>query len=107
MREFGTEQADLLGTTKLSRGASSEIWALGKTKAPVLISCMLGLLGEAGLDVKTTFAKWVGTETFGGEPITSCVYNVEIELNEEGWEDRNVRYGICHRSRAWAGIMGR
>jgi len=61
------------GTTKLSRGASSGITALGRTKAPVDISWMLGVEGDTGFDARTTFAKWVGTETFGGLPITSWV----------------------------------
>jgi len=47
--------------------------ALGKTKAPVDSSKMSGVEGEDGLLVKTTFAKWVGTDTLGGEPITSWV----------------------------------
>ena len=45
--------------------------ALGSTKAPVATSRMSGVLGEDGLDVSTTFAKCVGTLTFGGLPITS------------------------------------
>jgi hypothetical protein len=46
---------------------------LGRTKAPVDISKMSGSEGEDGLLAKTTFAKWVGTDTLGGEPITSWV----------------------------------
>lgn len=57
--------------TKLSRGASSGIGALGSTKAPVESSRIPGVEGDAGLDVKTTFAKCVGTAIVGGEPITS------------------------------------
>lgn len=45
--------------------------AFGNTKAPVEISVTLGVDGEDGLDVNTTLAKCVGTETFGGEPMTS------------------------------------
>jgi hypothetical protein len=48
--------------------------ALGSTKAPVDISSTSGVDGEDGLLAKTTLAKWVGTLTLGGEPITSCVY---------------------------------
>ena len=59
--------------TKLSNGTSSEMTALGKTNAPVDISGMSGVAGEEGLDARTTLAKWVGTATFGGDPITSCV----------------------------------
>ena len=65
---------DVLGTTKLSSLASSGIAALGRTNAPVEISGTSGVDGEDGFDVSTTLAKWVGTEMFGGEPITSCVY---------------------------------
>ena len=59
------------GTIKLSKGLSSGISAFGKTKAPVEISGTCGVDGDEGLDVRTTFAKWVGTDTFGGFPITS------------------------------------
>jgi len=45
--------------------------AFGRTKAPVEISRMSGVAGEETLDARTTFAKWVGTETFGGDPMTS------------------------------------
>jgi hypothetical protein len=58
---------------KLSSGVSSRMTALGRTKAPVDISKMSGFEGEDGLLVKITFAKWVGTDTLGGEPITSWV----------------------------------
>lgn len=61
------------GTTKLSSFASSGMGALGSTNAPVEISMMFGVDGEEGFAVSTTFAKCVGTDTFGGEPITSCV----------------------------------
>ena len=50
--------------------------ALGSTNAPVLISGVFGVLGEEGLVANTTLAKWVGTATFGGEPMTSCVYGI-------------------------------
>lgn len=63
----------LPGTMKLSRGVSSRMTALGRTKAPVDSSKVLGFEGEDGLLVKTTLAKWVGTDTLGGEPITSWV----------------------------------
>jgi hypothetical protein len=56
---------------KLSSGASSGMIAFGRTKAPVESSRMSGVDGEDDLDANTTFAKWVGTETFGGDPITS------------------------------------
>lgn len=56
---------------KFSSLASSGIGALGSTNAPVEISGMSGVDGEDGFDVSTTFAKCVGTATFGGEPMTS------------------------------------
>ena len=58
---------------KLSRGVSSRMTALGRTKAPVDNSKISRVEGEDGLLAKTTFAKWVGTDTLGGEPITSWV----------------------------------
>lgn len=61
----------LPGTMKLSKGVSSGIFALGSTNAPVLSSSMFGVLGDDGFDARITFAKCVGTETFGGDPITS------------------------------------
>jgi hypothetical protein len=42
---------------KLSRGVSSGMTALGRTKAPVDISKISGFEGEDGLLAKTTFAK--------------------------------------------------
>lgn len=57
--------------TKLSSGASSGMIAFGRTNAPVDISGMSGVEGEEGLDARTTFAKWVGTAMFGGDPMTS------------------------------------
>ena len=51
--------------------------ALGRTKAPVDNSKVSRVEGEDGLLAKTTFAKWVGTDTLGGEPITSWVYQDE------------------------------
>ena len=59
------------GTTKLSSFASSGMTAFGRTNAPVEISGMSGVRGEDGFEVRTTFAKWVGTETLGGVPMTS------------------------------------
>ena len=56
---------------KLSSDASSGITALGRTKAPVEISGTSRVFGDDGRVVNTTLAKCVGTETFGGEPITS------------------------------------
>jgi hypothetical protein len=47
---------------------------LGRTNAPVDTSRICGVSGEDGLAANTTLAKWVGTATFGGEPITSYVY---------------------------------
>ena len=67
------KQLDLPGTTKFSKGVSSLIVSLGRTNAPVEISRTSGVDGEVGRDVNTTFAKWVGTATFGGFPITSYV----------------------------------
>lgn len=61
------------GTTKLFNDTSSGMGAFGSTNAPVLISGMFGVLGEDGFVVNTTFAKCVGTATFGGEPMTSWV----------------------------------
>ena len=61
------------GTTKVFNETSSGMGALGSTNAPVLISGMFGVLGEDGFVVNTTLAKCVGTATFGGEPMTSCV----------------------------------
>lgn len=55
--------------------------ALGRTKAPVDNSKVSIVEGEDGLLAKTTFAKWVGTDTLGGEPITSWVYQ---KVQEEG-----------------------
>jgi hypothetical protein len=63
-----------IGMAKLSSGASSGIIALGNTKAPADSSRMFGVDGDDGFAARTTFAKWVGTAMFGGEPITSCVY---------------------------------
>ena len=70
---YGTSIAlqDEPGITKLSRGASSGIMALGRTNAPVETSRVPGLEGDTGLVASTTFAKCVGTETLGGDPITS------------------------------------
>lgn len=65
------QQIDVLGIMKLSKGASSGITAFGSTNAPVDSSRISGVDGEAGFDAKTTFAKCVGTETLGGDPITS------------------------------------
>ena len=59
------------GVTKLSNGTSSGMIAFGRTKAPVEISGTSGVEGEDGLEARTTFAKWVGTATLGGEPMTS------------------------------------
>lgn len=75
---FSGEVLCLPGTTKLSSGASSGIMALGSTNAPVDSSRMSGVEGDVGLDVRTTFAKCVGTETLGGDPITSCVWNLAL-----------------------------
>jgi hypothetical protein len=47
--------------------------ALGRMNAPVESSAMSGVLGDDGFEVITTLAKCVGTPTFGGEPMTSCV----------------------------------
>jgi hypothetical protein len=64
---------DLLGYTKLSKGASSGMTAFGSTNAPVETSGTWGVEGDDGRDARTTFAKCVGTATFGGLPITSYV----------------------------------
>ena len=63
------------GKTKLANGVVSGMAALGNTKAPVEISSSSGFVGEEGLLARTTFAKCVGTEIFGGLPITSCVWS--------------------------------
>ncbi len=60
----------LPGTANEVRGALSGITALGRTKAPIDIS-FAALMTELDFDVNMTFAKWVGTEMDGGEPITS------------------------------------
>lgn len=64
---YNAEMADVPGTTKLANGAWSGMIALGRTNAPMEVSC-------EGFVVKTTLAKWVGTATLGGVPMTSCVY---------------------------------
>ena len=63
----------LPGTMKFSNGVLSLMTALGRTKAPVASSRISGVDGDDGFVVNTTLAKWVGTDTLGGEPITSCV----------------------------------
>lgn len=50
--------------------------AFGSTNAPVEISGTWGVEGDDGRDVRTTLAKWVGTATFGGLPITSYDFNM-------------------------------
>ena len=45
------------GMTKVSRGVSSEMTALGKTNAPVDISGTSGVAGEEGLEARMTLAK--------------------------------------------------
>lgn len=62
----------VLGTRKLSNLASSGMTAFGRTNAPAEISATSGVDGDDGLAASTTFAKCVGTEMFGGEPMTSC-----------------------------------
>lgn len=47
--------------------------AFGSTNAPAEISSVSGAEGDKGLEASTTLAKWVGTATFGGDPITSYV----------------------------------
>jgi len=44
---------------------------LGRTNAPMAELLIEGLEGEPGFVVITTFAKWVGTEMLGGDPMTS------------------------------------
>jgi hypothetical protein len=61
------------GTENDSHGAWSGMIALGRMNAPAASSRMSGVPGEDGLEVRTTLAKWVGTPTLGGEPITSWV----------------------------------
>jgi hypothetical protein len=70
--------------TKLSSGASSGIIAFGSTKAPVESSSISGVEGEDNLDVNTTFAKCVGTETFGGDPMTSWICTL-VSLGKEDY----------------------
>lgn len=52
-------------------GVSSEIAALGSTKAPVETSETKGVEDEDGREARTTLAKCVGTPTLGVFPMTS------------------------------------
>jgi hypothetical protein len=67
----------LPGTAKSVNRALSGITALGKTKAPIEISGLDGLvrgrrpLRGAAREARTTLAKWVGTDTAGVFPMTS------------------------------------
>lgn len=72
----------LLGTMKFSNGVLSLMTALGRTKAPVASSRISGVDGDDGFVVNTTLAKWVGTDTLGGEPITSCVCHNILSANQ-------------------------
>ena len=45
------------GTINSVNGVSSAIGALGSTKAPAASSTMLGVVGDDGFVVRTTFAK--------------------------------------------------
>jgi hypothetical protein len=72
----------ILGTTKLSRGASSGIIAFGSTNAPVEISSASGVDGDKDFEVSTTLAKCVGTATFGGEPISSYVCKENVNHDD-------------------------
>ena len=97
----------LPGTTKLFSGASSGIGILGNTNAPVLISGIFGALGEEGLVVNTTLAKCVGTATFGGEPMTSCVC---CRNRSSGFitqcREEYLRYAIYRQDPAWGDKVG-
>jgi len=53
----GETRVHLPGTTKFSKGVSSRMTALGKTKAPVDSSKISGVDGEEGFVVSTTLAK--------------------------------------------------
>lgn len=64
----------VLGMRKLSMGVVSGMAAFGSTNAPEESSTRSGFEGDKGFDASTTLAKCVGTATFGGEPMTSCVY---------------------------------
>ena len=77
--------------------------ALGRTKAPVDISKISRVEGEDGLLAKITFAKWVGTDTLGGEPITSWVYQDE----SSGVALRLLLYWLTTRHLPSASCRGR
>ena len=79
--------------TKLVKGASSGIMAFGKTNAPVDISVTSGLDGEEGFEASTTFAKCVGTATFGGEPrvvVCNC-HTPELDLFPNHTDDTHIQ----------------
>ena len=80
---------DAPGTMKDSKGASSGMIALGNTNAPVEISCSCGVEGDDGREVRTTFAKCVGTAMFGGLPMTSYVCHT-TSVHESN--DRKIRH---------------
>ena len=73
------EEGSPPGTMKLVKGTSSGITAFGNTNAPEDNSSLSGACGEEGFAVRITLAKWVGTETFGGEPMTSWVYESKCQ----------------------------
>ena len=92
---------------KLSRGVSSRMTALGRTKAPVDNSRMSRVEGEDGLLAKITFAKWVGTDTLGGEPITSWVCQDESSRREslKDYCCTGLPLAICHQLPVEVGIV--
>lgn len=55
---------------------------LGNTKAPVEISVVLCVQEDERREPRTTLAKWVGTETLGGEPITSYVWIISMKFKQ-------------------------
>jgi len=94
------------GTEKLSSGVSSGIGALGRTKAPSESSTIDGVAGETGRAARTTLAKWVGTATFGGEPMSSYDCEGNQVMKARG-KLVDVRRAICRRLGLFAGgIMG-
>lgn len=90
---------------KFVSGVSSGITALGSTNAPLDTSSTSGVDGDVGFVASTTLAKCVGTATFGGDPITSCVYHTGVSEGEEGREG-DLRRAISRLTRVWGGTGG-
>lgn len=60
------------GRTKAPRDSLEELSSSSGTRPRrATYSWILGVLGDEGFAPRTTLAKWVGTATFGGDPITS------------------------------------